>query len=803
MLSLLFILAVLWLGLVLDDDFEFSRGDFLLRLGAAVMLGFFWGTWLVYLLAWCFGFTFSTVAAALALILLFNAYAWKRRGRNLRWLASLLTFRRPFWKSYGIFVVVILAFFVCQVWTRDDGEIRYWGNFTDLAFHMGTASAFLEQSAFPPLNPQFASAKLSYHFMADFTAAILCRGGFELFDSFKVLMSLLAFSLATLTCHFFDSLLKRRAAAVCASTLFFFGHIGFIHLLYGWLGYPVGNVPLTFTWAGLEEHIAYPYFNFLNVLVDFFQPQLAFLFGFPLGILILLVLYRQFSREETRGRTMYFVLALVALLPLFHMHSFLVLAPLIGLLFLLEWRTAIAGGRVPAKVAGVLLAATAIALQLGFILSQKKAPGFSGFDVLQRFRDRTEIPDFLHARPLWYWLRVAGPTLILGLTGIAVTRNLRRRVSERPRANFALLVLFAVTGAYFVVINFYRFTPAWGDSNKFFLYWNVMLCLYAGNLLALAWDGPRWRRVAASVVVAFSSVLPFAIEWNLRFRRGPSTLFTASDRIVADWIRTNTPKDAVFLTANSYTHYVTALAGRRVINGSYTRETGYADDQIEAAVRNAYREADPSYITSSHVDYIVVGPDERNGLHISRSLLAQRHKLVFDQVSQGQRYSIYETRPVPPEVVARERAAREARGFIWLSELDPDYQRQFGTLQFDETFDHTPLTLNDHVYQVGLGTHAPSEIKFDLDHKYSSFEADIGVDDLQRGTVGSVIFKIKVEGQLVYTSYVLRGGAPHEHVKVDLTNATTLILIVEDAGDGNHNDHADWADAKLTLASQP
>jgi hypothetical protein len=44
---------------------------------------------------------------------------------------------------------------------------------------------------------------------------------------------------------------------------------------------------------------------------------------------------------------------------------------------------------------------------------------------------------------------------------------------------------------------------------------------------------------------------------------------------------------------------------------------------------------------------------------------------------------------------------------------------------------------------------------------------------------------------------VLVAGAPPQQVKVDVTGAKTLTLIVGDAGDGNHCDHADWAGARL------
>lgn len=816
MISIIFILSVLWLGFVLDEEFAISRGDFLVRLASAIILGCFWSAWLVYLLAWCSsGLRLWTVIDATVVILLFNSYAWRRRRRNLAWFSSLLSFDRRFWGAYFIFPVLVTAVFAFGFWTDPDGNILYQGNFTDLAFHMGTVSAFLEQTAFPPLNPQFAAAKLSYHFMADFFSSILCRGGFSLFYGLKVPMVLFAFSLSSLTCHLFQSVLKQRIAAVCACIFFFFGHIGVFNLVYGLAGYPIGNVPLSLkSWASVEDHLTYPYFNFLNVLVDFFQPQLAFLFGFPCAVLVLLVLFRKYSQREPFDKTAYFIVALVALLPLFHMHSFLVLAPLVALwLFSERWGAATSApggnpavpggrfyGRASVRILAAAIAGAAVALQLAFVLSQKKITGFSGFDVSTKLGALPEIPDFLHARRLWFWVRAAGAPFILGLVGFFLPPSFQCR-SKDPgrRANIALLALFAVTSGYFLVINFYRFTPSWGDNNKFFLYWDVMLCLYAGRLLSRLWAASRSLRAMACVFLLLGAIVPSAVELSLRWRRGPSTLFTGCDQMTADWIRQNTPKDAVFLTVNSYTNYVSALAGRRVVNGSYTRETGFADDAIEASVARAFREANPALIDTVKVTHVVVGPEEKNRYYVNRTIMGRWHKLLFDRTCGGLEYSVYEVRDIPPEELEAERRKGEIRGFLWLSEQEPSFAKQYGNLQYDESFDLTPLRLNGKVYSTGLGTHAPSEIRFDLDGKYSTFESDVGVDDLQRGTPGSVIFRVVVDEKNAFSSHVLVGGSPHETVRIDLTGAKTLTLIVEDAGDGNHNDHADWADAKLTL----
>ncbi|HTB81625.1 MAG TPA: NPCBM/NEW2 domain-containing protein [Opitutaceae bacterium] len=853
MLSILFLSCLVWLGFVIDEEFSISRGDFLVRLASAVILGCFWSTWAVFLLSLAFGFNPGAVIGVTGLMLGFNLYAWRFRRRNLAWFASLCTVDKRFWQASFVPTFLVTLYFAVCVWINGNGDILFRGNTQDLAFHMGTVSAFLEQNIFPPLNPQSAVAKLSYHFMADFFSAILCRGGFSLFYSLKIPMVLFAFALCSLTCHFLYSVLKTRSATLFAGFLFFFGHIGIVNLAFGLAGYPSGSVPLSLSsWQSVSDHLTYPYYNFLNVIIDYFQPQLPFLFGFPLAMLVLAAMYRRYSEQTVTDRTTYFLLGLIAFLPLFHMHTFLILGPLAGLMVWFERtpparmtpsprpprngfvtrliRLTVAddpiGRAKPAgdlpkavpsssresrsphtlfKIIAVCLAMIPIGLQLGFIFSQKKTAGFSGFDVAQQLGSLPEIPRFLHLQRAWFWLRAAGLQPALGLLGAFFSLGYWMRGSERERRReVGLFILLAVTGFYFAVINFYRFTPNWGDSNKFFLYLDLVFCIYAGRLLSFCWKKSSGLKFIACLLVSLSALIPTAIEWTIRYQRQPEELFSAGDRLVAEWIRINTPKDAVFLTANSTVHLVPALAGRRVVNGAYTRATGFADEETEQLVARVYREFNPALIKNVAVTYVLVGPEEEGLYHVDRTAWARRYRVIYDQSCLGMRYSVYDVRERNMEEISQDQANEAPPAFIWLSALEPaSVQQSYGTLRFDQSFDQTPLMLQGRKYSFGLGTHASSEIHFDLNGGYRSFESDIGVDDSQIGGIGSVTFEVWVDNRKTYESKILHAGDPPKRLRIDVSGAAILKLVVTDAGDGNHCDHADWAGAKLIKKPQP
>ena len=109
-------------------------------------------------------------------------------------------------------------------------------------------------------------------------------------------------------------------------------------------------------------------------------------------------------------------------------------------------------------------------------------------------------------------------------------------------------------------------------------------------------------------------------------------------------------------------------------------------------------------------------------------------------------------------------------------------------------------------YSEGLGVHSNSEYVYNLEGKdYDYFESYIGVDKAVVGnTSASVIFKIYVDGEEKFNSGIVNGTTDQQYVKVDIKDAKELKLIVTDADNGNKQDHANWADAKLvTLSSKP
>jgi beta-galactosidase GanA len=109
---------------------------------------------------------------------------------------------------------------------------------------------------------------------------------------------------------------------------------------------------------------------------------------------------------------------------------------------------------------------------------------------------------------------------------------------------------------------------------------------------------------------------------------------------------------------------------------------------------------------------------------------------------------------------------------------------------------HT-ITIDGATFAKGLGTNSISDVEVYLGGQCSRFTAQVGVDDEQNGA-GTVTFSVVADGQTLVTTPTIRGHQVATPIDVDVSGAQVLDLIVGDAGDGNGNDHGDWAVPTLT-----
>ena len=125
---------------------------------------------------------------------------------------------------------------------------------------------------------------------------------------------------------------------------------------------------------------------------------------------------------------------------------------------------------------------------------------------------------------------------------------------------------------------------------------------------------------------------------------------------------------------------------------------------------------------------------------------------------------------------------------------------------------NTPLQIANKTYAHGLGTHAISEVVFDLTPACKIFKSEVGIDRAvdTESSKGSAVFIVKLgrktennEWQIdeVFRTGVMNVDMEPVPVQIELGDAQRLFLQVDDGGDGYAHDHADWAEAEVILTN--
>jgi len=151
-------------------------------------------------------------------------------------------------------------------------------------------------------------------------------------------------------------------------------------------------------------------------------------------------------------------------------------------------------------------------------------------------------------------------------------------------------------------------------------------------------------------------------------------------------------------------------------------------------------------------------------------------------------------------------------GKVYLSDVLPVRIRQHrGAVGFDRSYEGGVIRLGERLFGKGLGTKAPSEITYDLQGRYRSFRAVVGLTQgftarrppaaVRAGA--AVVFEVWGDGKLLSRSPALgwRQGQPNQaELTVDVAGVGELTLKVHAVNTAPHAPRGStvWADPVLT-----
>lgn len=144
--------------------------------------------------------------------------------------------------------------------------------------------------------------------------------------------------------------------------------------------------------------------------------------------------------------------------------------------------------------------------------------------------------------------------------------------------------------------------------------------------------------------------------------------------------------------------------------------------------------------------------------------------------------------------------------YVYASDVDwKNAKVGWGKIQKDKSLNGKEIKMRAEEgtasYEKGIGVHTYSEVVYDLtDKDYYYFTSFVGVDQTAGNGNSSVIFQVYTDGVLAAETPLMKKDTPQQFLCVDVSHAKEVKLVMNNGGNGNANDHGNWADAKFLTA---
>jgi len=496
---------------------------------------------------------------------------------------SPLRASRPALLVAGLAAAVVGGTLGLGIWrVTPDGVTSGGSNWSDLGVHLSIAETLNAGANFPPEVPYFAGVPLTYHWFADFHAAILAEAaGLFSVPAMVIQSAILAGALALIVYSLARRLMRgphaRRVALITAGLAVFGGGMGYLRFI-GDVTAGIGS-PLDLVSRNSYDNqwlTGWPHFRIPSVMGTGLLAHRATTAGLPIliGSVLLLVTALPSARQRLAGwRDRPWLIGLAgvmgALLAPFHFFFFPVF-PLLALAWV------VAGGRLLDRDAprNALLLLAPYVLAVPFVIAPALQAGGSGALQVVGLWPSAPRDDGPVAVGFFYLTNLGVPF------GLALAALL---VPGVPRRAFLAAWLIGL----FLVPNVVQLSVIDFDMNKYFQAMWIAVALLA------AWLIHRWPTAAIAAVFALSVPSPLLVAgWTATSNL---QVLSRADLDAARWVSLNTPADAVFVT-DGWVNSLTDAAGRKRLTtfGPYVANLGYRPDERISDVLTIYCGGDAS-----------------------------------------------------------------------------------------------------------------------------------------------------------------------------------------------------------------
>ena len=242
---------------------------------------------------------------------------------------------------------------------------------------------------------------------------------------------------------------------------------------------------------------------------------------------------------------------------------------------------------------------------------------------------------------VWFWLKNTGVFIPLLVAALAWR-------GREPVVSGKLLFFFLPFVLCFVVPNLYRLSP-WGwDNIKVLFYWWIASAPLVALVLARLWRrGAGCRALAVCLLLAQTAAGALDV-WRAASGTVERRTFDPEGIAFAEVVKSVTPPRSLILHAPTYNDPV-YLTGRRTFLGYPGHVWSHGIDNFprEADLKGIYSgsPAASGLIARDGIEYVVVGPLEREELKKYGVMVNEAFFRQFTKVGEAGEYRLYKTRP--------------------------------------------------------------------------------------------------------------------------------------------------------------
>ncbi|MBI2599245.1 hypothetical protein HYW40_03430 [Candidatus Curtissbacteria bacterium] len=489
------------------------------------------------------------------------------------------------------------------------GQINLYG---DLVFHLSLISKFLSSNGLLIDNPIFAGTKVNYPIFADLITAQIAAVTNLTFALF-VTTSLAGLLVIYIARIFIKSFIKSEKIVFLSLLLFFInGGFGFYYffqdLFFSQKPFVQFILSMPHSYTDLKDKGYW----WINTYLAYFLPQRTFLFAFPITLVVLMLLYSGFHKNQRK----YFLLAglLSGVLPLVQAHSLF----LIFLILLIFAPLAVLKSSDRHKILNNLFifALVTLVLSVPILITISQAQNFFSFIRYDPGWTSTE-------NIIWFWFKnlgLFGPLLIISLIWLY-------------RKNRHLFLLYLPFLFIFIISNIFVFQPWDFDNSKLLVYWFFVSCIVVAYFLYDQFFQETIPKKIWGLVLVF--LMTFSGSLDLLRTFTPVTkyqIFSQEDIEVAQKVKNLTAQNSVFVTASNHNHPIAALSGRSIFLGFHGWLWSHGVDFAarEKEVKEIYlgEEEAERLIKQYRINYVTIGPPEKTEFSINVSYF-QKYPVIY------------------------------------------------------------------------------------------------------------------------------------------------------------------------------